>query len=666
MTTAESVAPSRENAAFWTPARVGQAARSGALLATIGASIPLVLFEGFRRGIDGLLAENRLALPIRNRLLGSMVGTGVVVALVAWGFLVRKRSDQALDGVRRAARILAPLSLLCLVVPLFRVPPWQKNPLALCSAIGLVVVLAERTTETSLSSFPDRAWTWLRARTAPLVARVAPLSARLPFVLTCAGALAYGVLVSILQIRFHDRFGTAAFDLGGYDNIFFNALKGHPMRGTVAIPSGEEWSNLRVHAELSTYVLLPLYALRPRAETLLVLQAFVVGLGALPIYLFAARRIPRVAALLLAWAYLLFAPVQSGNFYDFHFQPLGSTLILWSFYLLDARKDAWFALVFAMALASREDVSITYVVAGVLMVAVGHRPKAGLVVAGVSVAYFGIIRFVVMPHFGSWWFQNMYQDLLPEGDGSLFGVAKTILSNPLFTLGTLLTQAKLLHVLQIFLPLAFLPLRRAWLWLGFAPAALGTILTTGYHPTTDTTFQYVFYWVPFLFIGAAVVLQQIGEQRGRIPQAAAVVAMALATLITSYQWGVVFQRTTFQSAWGHIDVGPLTPAEEEQLADLRELGKQLPPTASLAATEHEVPHFSNRIDVYTIRNEGPHHADYILYRTGPGDRRGSDEAIASGEYIPFAAQGVFRLMRRADLAVSGGAPSPSTKGEAPR
>ena len=634
--------------AFWKPERVAQVARSGALLALIGGSLPLLLKEALGRNVwlDTFLAQNRLGLAERHKLLVWM-GVGAFVSLLIGVALVLRKgpTDESLARLHRVAKVASPAALLCVILPLFRLAPWEKDALALSCAIAIVVLVFEQMLAGSLASIPDRAWAWCRRWLARAPARLEKIARWVPLGLVVCGTLAYGALVTVLTIRYHNRLGTAAFDLGGYDNLFYSTVHGHPLRCTVAVATGESWSCMRVHAELSTFFFLPFYALRPRAETLLCIQAFTVGLGAVPIYLLAARRIPSVAALLLSASYLLFAPVQGGTFYDFHFQPLASTLILWSFDFLDAKKNVLFALSFAVALGCREDVSLSFAIAGVLMLGTGYRPTTGLVIALVSVVYFGVMRFAVMPRFGSWWFQNMYKDLLPEGDASLFGVAKTIVSNPLYALGTLLKEEKLLHVLQIFLPLAFLPLRRPWLWLGFVPAILGTVLTTGYHPTTDTTFQYVFYWVPFLFVGAAIVLKEIASEKGPLRQAAAVAAMTLATLLASYHWGVVFQHATFASAWGHIEVGPLTPAEELSLRNLRELGAMVPSDASFALTERELPHFSNRLTVYALR-DGANDADYVLYRTGSGDRRGADETVASRKYERVAQRGEFILLKR--------------------
>src|SRR6185436_17113545 len=104
---------------------------------------------------------------------------------------------------------------------------------------------------------------------------------------------------TILQ---HRHFGTSAYDLGNYDTMFFNTLHGHPFRCPAVFPKGENWTMLSTHAELTMFALLPFYAIRPGAETLLIMQAVALALSAIPVYRFAARRLPRPAAAVLALA----------------------------------------------------------------------------------------------------------------------------------------------------------------------------------------------------------------------------------------------------------------------------------------------------------------------------------------------------------------------------
>ena len=59
----------------------------------------------------------------------------------------------------------------------------------------------------------------------------------------------------------------------------------------------------------------------------------------------------------------------------------------------------------------------------------------------------------------------------PQGDNSFRGVIATLLSNPVFGLHSLLTTDKLRYILQILVPVAFLPMRRPQLWLALLSGA---------------------------------------------------------------------------------------------------------------------------------------------------------------------------------------------------
>jgi uncharacterized membrane protein len=640
-------------ARFWTAPRLAQATRTGLLLATTTMSVVLFVFEvmGWGRWLDALVGHNKAKSRERLFILLAMIGCAGLAALGTWGVLMIRRRPSTLERARTLALFLSPLSVLGLMVPLLRLEPWKNNPMTLGCGVAIVAYLIERTMTISLAHVPDGLRTHLGAMGGWLMDLRPRLWNALPLILVVLGMVGYTVLVGLLCLRHHYRLGTAAFDLGGYDNIFYSALKGHPLRGTVAVPSGEDWSSMKTHAELSLYFFLPIYAIRPSAETLLWMQSAVVALGAFPVYGIAARHLSKPAALLLAFAYLLFPAIHSGNFYDFHFQPLASTSILWCFYFLDTRRNLAFSIAFVVALGCREDASISLAVAGFLMVCGGYRPRMGLLVAIVSTLYFFVIKFVLMPIFGSWWFSDMYKDLVPPGLNGFFGVIATLITNPIYALDTLLTREKVLHVLKIFLPLAFLPLRRTGLWFGFVPAILGTILTTGYSPTTSTTFQYVYYWVPFIFVFAIVVLEHLARWQGRRALLAALTALTFASLASSYHWGVVFQHENFASAWGRINLDPLSKEEWQTLGDLRILGKKIPPTASVSASEGEVPHISTRLTVYTLRLSGANGADYVLYHRDSGDfgAKQGREALSSGDYKLVEERGKFTLLKRAGL-----------------
>src|SRR5678815_820388 len=141
----------------------------------------------------------------------------------------------------------------------------------------------------------------------------------------------------------------------------------------------------------------PIYAIHPGAHLMLVLQSFMLGLTAVPLYLFAATQLPRATAALIALAYLFFAPLHGPNYYDFHWLPLAMFFHFWLFYAI-ARRKRWLIVATVLVLfAMRGDVAVGIAVLGVFLLVTKLKPRLGLTLLASSVAWFGIDRFIIMP-----------------------------------------------------------------------------------------------------------------------------------------------------------------------------------------------------------------------------------------------------------------------------
>jgi uncharacterized membrane protein len=329
----------------------------------------------------------------------------------------------------------------------------------------------------------------------------------------------------------------------------------------------------------------------------------------------------------LALAYLLFPPMHQANFYDIHFQPFAVAFTLWAIDMLDGGHPVLFSLFFALALGCREDVPIGFAVLGVYLLLIGKRTRAALIMTVVAVAYFVVIKFAVMPRFGSWWFSDLYKDLYPAGENSYGGVVKTLLTNPVFVVKTLITTDKIVLFLLVLAPLAFLPLRGGLVWMSLLPAAPFTVLTTGYGPTVQISFQYVLLFIPFLFPAAALALEGFGSAaRGRARLAGALAAVAVATFFTTRIWGAIPPGDKFRGGFHDIPaLRPVAASEKQKARDLAELAALIPKTAGVAVTDYEHPHVSTRMNAYALRN-GYEGADYILYSEDADPGGGRDNA----------------------------------------
>ena len=198
------------------------------------------------------------------------------------------------------------------------------------------------------------------------------------------------------------------------------------------------------------------------------------------------------------------------------------------------------------------------------------------------------------------------------------------------------------------MPLAFLPLRGRFLWLSLLPGFVLTLLTTAYEPTVSIAFQYSAYLIALTFPASALALEELGR-RGARELRAAVFAVLAGTLLTTTAWGAIPPRSHFMAGFAVVNFEPLSDREREKKEDLDALAALVPPSASMAASENELPHVSGREKCYDLK-DGIFGADFLLYDKNSGEMgaKRAKEALARGKYQRVAARGsVVLLARRA-------------------
>lgn len=627
-------------------------------LAAAGAGVALfVATQVLGPTYRGLVLKNLLETAERNKILVAMLSAATFAALPAAVALLlvlagRERSTAALG---RIATLFAPLSLLAFAPTLFDTATWHDRPLTYLFLLGITGLVAERLFAAALGAFPTslaEAAVDATARLSPRARRVIPLSV---VMVAALGFSAWAVHYTILS---HHRLATAAFDLGIYDNLMYNALRGVPFRSPVLFgPMGGHY--IAGHAEFAMLLFLPFYAIRPGSEALLVIQGVVLGLAAVPLYLFAATQIPRWQAVAVAVGYLLFAPLHGPLFYDFHWLPLAIFFHFWLYWAIATNRTLLVVLNLVVLFLVREDVGVGTALLGVFLLVSGARPRLGAIMAVSSAAWFAIDKFVIMRMAGTWWFSDMYKELIAPGEKGYGSVIRTILINPVYFLTTLLVEAKLVYVLHLMAPLVFLPLRRPALALLAFPGFFFTLMTTGYSPTVSISFQYTTHWIPYLFAACVLSLRllgravagsapSVGAVFGSTRQVAAVIVLAFTVTAHSYVFGALLQHSNFVGGFQRIEF-TMTDAERQTYADLKSVIGLVPRKASVAATDSVLPHLSARETCYTLRD---HHgdADFLVIHRGHlvhgGQQRTVNDAFARNNYGLFARKGNFVVFKK--------------------
>jgi uncharacterized membrane protein len=627
-------------------------------LAIIGQSLAL-LFASIGQSPAARLAlfSRNANLVATNSVLAQGCLLGFLPVLVAAMFIWRKR-ERGLAVVDTCARIAAPAALAFALPALFTWQLGQDRPIAyliLLTAFGLGLERLFRLSFSEIATleFPE----WL-PRVRPFSTWIYPRFAKIaPIVCVCLMAASYAAYTSFFTIRHHRLLQTTAFDLGIFDNLLYNTIKGNFFHSPVMFGPGKH-NSLSTHAEYAMVLFAPFYALAPRAETLLVIQSVFLGGAAVPLYLFTRTLLSTWPALILSLAYLLFAPLHGPQFYDFHWLPLCVFLYFWLFYAIATQRRALSVLLVVLLFALREDIAVGLACLGIFLFITGLRVRFGIGLAVSAVVWFVIDKFVIMPWAGPWWFDTMYVDLFADGKSGYGNVVKTLISNPFYALSTVIRGPKLTYALHMLAPLVLLPLRRLPFWLLLLPGSVFTLMTTGYWPTLSIAFQYTTHWIPFVFAATAMSLFVIrrGEQ-GSVRLASVLGALVVTVLSHSYNFGAILQHESFTGGFGRVTF-EMSDAARDRYADMLSVARKIPSDASVAATEYLNPHVSARKESYVFRYDvGP--VDYIFLSDGEvtGDLRNTLAAKFSKEPYGLFAKGKheFFLFKR-------GYDSPETAG----
>ena len=638
----------------WRP-RLAAGLSGMAVLGLVGFSLGLCGWEieASKRLYDFAMSNG----PAKGIGLGAVklaASSALAFLLAAFGLLAWRQLLRG-DVIERLGRRLSPLGLAALAPLLFQWRFWQGAREVVFLLLVLVLVFsAQKLFSVSFATEPVFGRPrWLDRTLAGCAAAFRAHRHWLPFTLVVLATAIYATYFSYYTVVHHRNVLSSSLDLGLEENVIWNALHSGALFKTT--PYGGPTGNLvGEHAAYLSYVIAPIYGLHQSAETILILQSVLIGGAAIPLYLVARKYLGPWLSCLIGVLYVLYPPVHGSNLYDFHYPPLAPFFLWFTLYFALSGKTVRTFIFAVLTLSVREDVSMGLVIGGLFLMLTNRRSRTGLYLAMAGAFYFVAMKLVIMPiqRGGSEAFIHQYAGLVPEGSKGFSGVMKTVLGNPAFTLGVILEKDKLIYLLEIFLPLGFFPLRRSIGLLCCVPGFLFTLLSTGYRPLYQISFQYTAHWTSYLFIALIANLawvERTAARRGRRGQAwhrAWIVAMSMAMLVTSYQLGGLLQHNATRGGFGvyHFGTGTEDLARRRSVSELLAM---VPRKAKIVSSENIVPQTSNRAFAYTLRM-GIADADYLLFSVPPGgeERTKVMEVLPPGTFGVVAERGEFVLAKR--------------------
>jgi uncharacterized membrane protein len=432
-----------------------------------------------------------------------------------------------------------------------------------------------------------------------------------------AAVFAYIIFFIFYSILRHYEYLSNGYDLG----IFMQSL------WTTSNNQGfffntPEWldlgvsSHFGVHNQTILLLLVPLYKLFPRAETLLITQTVALGFAAYPLYLLTKRiSEDEKVAMFTVIMYLLNPGIHGINRFDFHPVSLAVPFIFLTVYFMENGeiKKALLSLLFVLSV--KEDAGLVPIALGLFFILKDHelreflklssfwricvekKLEIGMICLGILWIFLSI--FVVIPHFnpsgypyfsastklGEYYYN--YKEIfwgVQERIGLIFG-----------------------YTIILFASVVFLPLFKPRLLLAIFPLWAENVLS-GKKTQIVIGYQYTYMIVPVMIVISAYVLSDMNN--GRYPNVFRRVGATMKRCLLFLALVSVF----FSPVFHVVDTKYVSGPNVQNLIELWSIGSEyfhaLDTTVSilnqnagscLIATQNYIfPHFANRKETYYI------------------------------------------------------------------
>ncbi len=454
--------------------------------------------------------------------------------------------------------------------------------------------------------------------------------------------LAYGIYFSALSIERHRAFFTNASDLGQIDQAIWNTLQGRPLEFTRR--TGEQSVRLTDHVEPIFVPTALVFLLYDNVEALLVLQSFVIGIGALPVYWVARGRLEtaatstrnrptaiaeqgsevEIAAIAFALMYLLLPSLEAANLAEFHAVTFVPALVLFMYHYGSLKKWGRFLLFGLLALMVKEEVSLlVFMMAAYFTFSnfdfrfsnsrklserfctyLPTAPRVPLALAGLALLWFGLTVFVIIPSFNTL-------------GRSPYTCRYVVSEDCRQVVRGLFLEQRLSYLFQLFASSGFVSLFDPVSLLLGSPLLLANVISN-YPAQYSGTFHYSAPVAPYFVLaaigGSAWLIRRL--ERGGARALLGVVGGALLAAVAFHLYA---GYSPVARGYASLQLGAAeSAARAARGSTFEQLAARVPREAKLATTSSLHPHLSHREFLY--RFPVVNDADYVLLDVMESDR----------------------------------------------
>lgn len=389
-------------------------------------------------------------------------------------------------------------------------------------------------------------------------------------------------------------------------------------------------SHFAVHFSPIFYLLLPVYMLFPSPLTLMIGQCLIAASGVIPLVLICrSHKLSELSSLAFSACYLLYPAFAGGCGYYLHENNFLAPLILWLIYFLERDRLIPVFLFGLLTLSVKEDAAVYTAIVSLYFIFARKNYKCSISLFIFSIVYF-ITVTSCLSSCGDGVMTGRYNNYIYDESG-LFAVIKSAIMNPLYAVQQCLTEAKIKYILQMLLPLIFMPFctKKASRLILFLPFILVNIMTN-YVYQYDIYYQYGFGSGAILIYLSVINYADMGRKRGRL-----LICAALCS-------GIVFLGS-FGSRLNYYDYYSRTQTERETIDTALSL---IPEDSSVSCCTFILPNLYYVKELYQLETT-EHRTDYYVL-----DLRIKNEKYSAEDYINdefeevFYSEGIVGVFRR--------------------
>ncbi len=446
--------------------------------------------------------------------------------------------------------------------------------------------------------------------------------------------LVFVIFVGTIGVLRYRTYSAPNFDFGIFVNMFHNMKT--TLLPTVSCERDVIMSHFEVHISPIWYLLLPFYALFPTPETLQIGQAVILASGVFPLYLICRKySFSRKMSLLVSLIYTFLPAVSSGTFYDIHENCFLTPLLLWLFYFFEAEKPIPMYIFAALTLTVKEDAAV-YVAIFALYAFFGRKKRLhGGIMIALSVLYISIaVAILNSAGFGA--MTNRYSNY-SDGEPGLLPIILTCIKNPSYVFSQLAQQGsggsvilgKILYILQMLLPLGFIPVitKKISRYILLFPMILINLMTM-YPYQYQIGYQYSFGTAAFLTYLFILNVSDMKLDGKRI----AVLFCAIASALT-FTVSCLPTYNRYNDAW---------QKDKDKFNTMDQILDTVDPNASVTASTMLLPHLADRSEIYEVHyhkigTPDCTYTDYVII-----DMRYANGATFSEKYMDLGIYEIYR------------------------